>query len=345
MEPFCVLNDKKINHKLIIINAKRAVNSYLISLWADHFIIINNTFLSWLISSLTIFKLAIIDCSKYERIFNRPRLSYKIFSDPVDFKNIINIPISDEVYLRNFLESIGMEKSEWYVCVHCREDGFSTIDDEIQMYRNSDFNNYSKSIDYILNMGGWVIRIGHSNKVNNFLIQDDSHYDKFFDYSISKFKNDKLDVLLCKYAKFILGGSSGICTLGTVLGTPCAITNLMPTSDSWYTKFDIYMTKKIFSLKNQRFLNLEEMLTLSVSRFRYNEQYHNSSYVCVENTADEIYNLTAEMMNFINNDFIRSRKQILVNRNIALFRTNNSNAYYSDANFSISFYDDLLKLV
>ncbi|MCF8463036.1 MAG: TIGR04372 family glycosyltransferase [Rickettsiaceae bacterium] len=334
IEPACVLTEYRHKYKLILIKSNNVANNYLLYLWSNEFIIINSKIVGWILKSMTIYKFALLDCSKYERVFNIPRLSFKIFSQENNFENLNKILENDVQYLHSYLEKLGMKKNDWYVCVHAREEGFSLVDDNVQMHRNADIDNYNKAIIYILSLGGWVIRLGDSTMKKSSLVNE-----KFIDYANSNHKSELLDVLLCKYAKFILGSSSGICTLGALFSTPCAISNLMPTGDAWFTKLDIYMPKKIYNIKEQRFLTLSEIMTLPVNNFRYASQYIDHEYLYFENSSEEIYNLTIEMLNFINNKFVQSSKQISVNFSIANFRNLNSNSYYSKANFCTSFFD------
>jgi putative glycosyltransferase (TIGR04372 family) len=336
VEPACILNEYEDKYKIIIpINGKVA-NHYLLDIWSSKFIVINSRILSWIIKSIAIFKIAFLDCSQYERVFDRPRLSYKSFSKKMNLDYIEFQCNKDIIYLSKYLKHLGMRNNDWYVCVHAREEGYSIVDDQIQMHRNVNIDNYNKAVKYILSLGGWVIRLGDSSMKR---ISFES--ERYIDYPHSEYKNEMLDILLCKSAKFILGSSSGICSIGSLLGTPCAITNLLPTGDSWYTDKDIYLTKKIFCISDQRFLTLKEMMTLPVNNFRYAEQYINSGYLCVENTHDEIYNLTSEIFNLINNNFKISSEQSNINNEISSYRKINSNAYFSASNFSISFFNQI----
>ena len=336
IEPVCASIDYKYKYKLIIIKYGNIANNYLLNLWKEDFIIIESKLTSWILKSMTIFRLASLDCRKYERVFNQPRLSFKVLAQKINLESLINIPPSDLHYLYGYLEKLGMRKSDWFVCIHAREEGFSPIDDSIQSHRNSKIENYDKAINHILSLGGWVIRLGDSS-MRKILFCDE----KVIDYANSNLKSELLDVLLCNHARFILGSSSGICTLGSLLGTPCAIANILPVADAWFTRFDIYTSKKIFSIKEQRVLTLFEMMTLPVCNFRFASQYDDAGYVCLENSAEEIYNLCVEMVDFIDYNFARSQKQLDVNNIISSFRTVKSNAYYSEANFSVSFFRQL----
>ena len=339
IESACLLiDDNAKQFKFIILRKKNILNDYFFSLLNFYFILINNRVLVWLLDSMTLFKFILLfDCNKYERELLFPKLSFGLLGNKSNLDSIINVPNYDIIYLDNYLRSIGLSDNDWYVCIHSREEGFSIVDDYIQSHRNSDIHNYKSAINYVSSLGGWIIRLGDSSmndiKFNN---------NKLVDYALSNSKNQMLDVLLCKSAKFILGSTSGICTLGCVLGTPCAITNLMPTGHGWYTKFDFFITKKIFSLHLNRFLSLFEMMSLPVSNFRYKFQYDESGYICIENTPEEILCLTIDMINFLNNNYQISDDQKNINNLISSYRVINSNASYSNANFSLSFYCNLI---
>jgi len=336
IEPACILNEYKSKYKIIIPIKGNIANNYLLKIWSLKYIVVNSRMISWVLISMTFYKISLLDCSKYERVFDRPRLSYKTFSEKLNIDFIDYSLSKDILCLRNYLNILGLNSNDWYVCVHAREEGFSLVDDYIQKHRNVNIENYNKSIEYILSLGGWVIRLGDKSmkKMN-------MTHDRLIDYPHSNFKNEMLDVLLCKQAKFILGSTSGICSVASLLGTPCAITNLLPTADAWYTAKDIYMTKKIYDLKNKKYLKIDEFMSLPLSNFRYAEQYDKCGFLCIENDQDEIYNLTLEMLTFINNKFEISLEQSLVNHKISSYRDSNSNAYFSTSNFSVGYFNKI----
>jgi len=338
VEPACILNEYKCKYKIIIPIKGNIANNYLLKIWSLKYFVVNSRMISWVLTSMTFFKISFLNCAKYERVFDRPRLSYKTFSDKLHIDFIDTSLSKDILYLRNYLNMLGLNSNDWYVCVHAREEGFSLVDDYIQKHRNANIDNYKKSIEYILSLGGWVIRLGDKSmkKIN-------STHDRLIDYPHSNYKNEMLDVLLCKQARFILGSTSGICSVASLLGTPCAIANLLPTGDAWYTAKDIYMTKKIYDVKNKQYLKMDKLMSLPLCNFRYAEQYEKCGFLCIENDQDEIFNLTLEMFDFIKNKFEISSEQSLVNHKIFSYRHSNSNAYYSTSNFSVSFFNKLNK--
>ena len=86
-----------------------------------------------------------------------------------------------------------------------------------------------------------------------------------------------MDFYLIANCKFLVGSASGLTSITAFWGRPVLITNLnafcygfesLPT-----TKFDLYIPKKFYSIKDKRYLNLYEMFVISNRCDRYNERF------------------------------------------------------------------------
>ena len=201
--------------------------------------------------------------------------------------------MEDERYWTLVSRELGLPKNAWFICVHAREGGYSPIDESIQSYRNCDITNYSSAIDEVIKNGGWVIRLGDCS-MSRMLAKNG-----LIDYAHSYLKSERLDVILCAKAKFILGCSSGLACVGTVFGTPCAITNLVPISNLWFTKNDISIPKSIIDKDSYTPLTIPDILNRKIANYQYTQLYINEGITLVENTNDEILNLTLDMLNKI----------------------------------------------
>ena len=63
------------------------------------------------------------------------------------------------------------------------------------------------------------------------------------DYAWSNLKSDRLDFCIIGKARFMIGNTSGITCLASVMGIPCAVTNVVPFCVGWLTEKDIFIPK------------------------------------------------------------------------------------------------------
>jgi putative glycosyltransferase (TIGR04372 family) len=214
-----------------------------------------------------------------------------------------------------------------FICIHARESGFSLVDDEIQEYRNHDIINMFASIEEVTSMGWWVIRLGDNSMTKL------PPMAQVIDYAHHPLKSDRLDLALCAKAKFILGGSSGIALVGTVFGTPCAITNLMPFSAMWFRKVDLSIPKLLWSKKLNRYLSFNEILNTNIGNFMFTSQYKDAEIEVLENTPEDILLLTKDIIRRCDNVELEVDVSILF-KNIL---SSNHYGYNSISNVSNSF--------
>jgi putative glycosyltransferase (TIGR04372 family) len=171
-----------------------------------------------------------------------------------------------------------------------REGGYSLADEKIQSYRNADIENYLPAIKHITSKGGWVIRIGgpESKKIPTM--------NNVIDYAHSELKTDRLDIILCARAKFVLGSTSGICLVSTIFGVPVAIANCAPSGGLGFGCEDLSIPKKIYDAKANTLMSYIQSLEAPCSVYRHASQYIFDNLTLIENTEDEILLLVKEMM-------------------------------------------------
>ena len=100
-------------------------------------------------------------------------------------------------------------------------------------YKNVDPKSFIPSIEYLINEGYHVLRMG-----KGFTEAFPYKHEKFIDYAVSKDRSDFLDIWLAAYCNFYLSTSSGIGALPIVFNKPCLFVNLFPIGrlQSWLPK-------------------------------------------------------------------------------------------------------------
>jgi putative glycosyltransferase (TIGR04372 family) len=128
------------------------------------------------------------------------------------------------------------------------------------------------------------------------------------DYANHPLKSDRLDLILCAKAKFILGNTSGISLLGTIFGTPCALANLIPISTLGFTKKDISIFKLLWLEEAGEYLSFDDAMSTKISNWQFSSIYIKNKILPEENTAEDIHHLTCEMFDLLSLDKISEYK-------------------------------------
>ena len=253
-------------------------------------------------------KLPIIQNHHVNRMLNIPPLNKSPFYEPLpcmtneyyEFNNTepnLYFTASEEKKGKKLLKKMGIDDNSWFICFHSRDSAYldkehSSLDKEKWRYhdfRDSDINNYLKAAEYITSQGGYAIRIG---KVVNKKLPDLNN-PQIIDYA-TKYRTDFGDIYLHAKCKFSLGDSAGIWSLPTIFNVPVADVNFI----HFHTplrKGDLFILKKIWSIKEERFLTFREILDSEVARYVTSAQYKKAGLKVVENTAEEILDLAIEM--------------------------------------------------
>jgi len=189
------------------------------------------------------------------------------------------------------LRKLGVPEKAWFVCVHCRENGYPFQKDKY-LLRDNDVNNYFLAMREIVDRGGWVIRVGDPTmkpipKMKNVI-----------DYAHLNIKSDWMDVFLCASCRFFVGCSSGLRHLAGVFGVPVVSVNTTaPFSQNLiYGPGGLGIPKFIWFVKEKRYLNFKEILSSPIGNFYEDNSFAANGLQLVENSAEDIKEAVSEML-------------------------------------------------
>ena len=189
---------------------------------------------------------------------------------------------------KEVLKKMGIEK-DWHVTLHVREPGYHG--GETESFRNSDPNNYIKSIKLITDKGGWVFRMGDPS------MKKMPKIDKLVDYAHSEFKSDFMDVYLAATSKFCIGTSSGYYTVPSFFGVPILLTNVAGLSQCYNLKSkNIFIPRLIKNKYKNEYLSLKQLLSHPLIYFNSDELFKRDGLITEENNSDDIADATIEMI-------------------------------------------------
>jgi len=197
-----------------------------------------------------------------------------------------------------------------FICLHARENRVKELGwvDEVAKEtscRDCDINSYEKASLYMESLGYQSVRMGkYENKqcnIPNVIDFANDYYDELMDF-----------YLLSK-CKFLLGSNSGLPAVAGFWGCPVLVTNVVNIcygAEAWPdTGLDMYIPKKYWSKRDNRYLNLWEMLDISNDCDIYNSKYQRKKIVLEDNTGEEILNATMEMNEKLDNQWVTSAEE------------------------------------
>ena len=154
-----------------------------------------------------------------------------------------------------FLKNYGLKIDDKFVVLHLREEGYA--DAKWHVHRNTNPYSYVAAIEYFLDQGLKVIRIG--NKKMSYMLKSPG----FIDLTKEE-KPPEVDIFLSAHAKFYFGSASGPSSISFNFGVPCClvganIAGVRHNNFIRFLKFKNISTGKIITLDEVEALNLKDV--------------------------------------------------------------------------------------
>jgi len=338
MEPECfikegILGMRKNFHGIILAPYNKVPNIRLLIYWKPYITIITSPLLRILLDPLWHNKLTMYDVQDYtSNILNKSLLYPKI--QKAYFGRTPLLSLKELDYQRGWttLQKLGIPKDAWFVCIHCREQGYDVFE-ENQAYRSADINNYFLTMEAIVKRGGWIIRMGDPTMKH---IPQMHHV---IDYAHLDIKSDWMDIFLCASCKFMIGGASGLCQLSKVFDVPVIIVNMapMPTSLFLGQPCDIGIPKLVWSIKEKRYLNFKEIFNSPVGHFFRDYSYSDAGLKVLDNFPEDIKDVAIEMLNRLEGTALYSDKDVQLQKRFKSLLNSNHCSYESNSRIGQDF--------
>jgi putative glycosyltransferase (TIGR04372 family) len=235
----------------------------------------------------------------YLKIFNDLPARSNEYEEFSSGKPTLSFNAEEERKGTALLKSMGIRKKEWFICFHARDSSYlkktlKDIDTSYHYYRDSDIINYIKAAEYIVEQGGCAVRMGSVIEKNL-----PSSIDKrIIDYA-SRHRTDFGDIYLPAKCKFFLGNGCGMGQVSQMFNVPVVWVNLIPLEFPPYSHTDMFIPKKIWSIKKKRLLTFSEILECGIGNFVPNpgtpDKHKDLGLKPIENTPEEILDLVEEI--------------------------------------------------
>ena len=322
-----------INFNSIMLAPKNQIaNIHALRLFNKYHIIILNPILCKILNGLRFHPLTKYDVRKYLVSINSSSYFHKINKRWGNRGSILSK--SQIANYENYekLRSLGVQKNSWYVCVHARDAGYSPLDEDDHKFRNAKIEDYYKSMDFIIQNGGYCIRFGDNT------MKPIKSKDGYIDYAKSEFKSNEMDLFLAGSCRFFIGSDSGPRGIAGVFGVPIACANLAPLGNSYVrNRGDIGIPKLYKDKINGNLIKFSDIMQNDSSYYRHNEQFVKNNINLIDNSDDEILDLVKEQYFSITDQLSVSSEEEELQLKFRKLFTKKHYSYYSDSIISYSF--------
>jgi len=282
-----------------------------------NFKIISPSKTNTIIANKVLFKMFLVSMSKVQNInlYSSNLLYYivTVFQNKLLEMGLIHIMgyTSRESEFSNFYKSVSFSQEQIYcakktlfnmniqdtdklVCVYARDSSYLKVkfpnnDWNYHNYRDSNIEDYSKAIEYLIELGYTVIRVG-----SEFSSPLNYQNDKYIEYNLSRYKSDLMDLYLCSIAKFIIGSRSGITDISLIFNVPLLAVNSTTFMESPLGNSDLFIQKKLS--QNGQIIPFKNVIDKKIFYlFNGLELFNNYGITYIDNTVEEILEATKEM--------------------------------------------------
>lgn len=189
------------------------------------------------------------------------------------------------------LRELGIPLGAWFACLHCREAGFHRYMPG-QFFRNAEIETYLDAARWVVEQGGYVVRIGDPSMTP--LPKEPG----LVDYAHSQLKSGWLDLYLGATCRYFIGSGSGPASIAPLYGKPMSMANNLPLSaTTFYCHNQLGLaTPKLLRRKSDGvFLTFKQQLESPIGNYRSTELYHDAGLEWVNNDAQDILEMTREL--------------------------------------------------
>lgn len=305
LEPDCLLKEQTLGiipkkRWFILAPPGRVANLHLLGYWEPHIQVYKGRVACYILANMSHFGLMRYDISHYILSIDEPHAAYRIYAQWGSRPPLLALTEGDIEWSGKALQELGVPEGAWFVCVHVREPGFSPADEELHAHRNANIKNIIPAIQEITRRNGWVVRIGDTTMAPL------PQMPQVIDYAHHPMKSERLDIILCAKARFILGNTSGIALVGSVFGVPCALVNMIPMSTLGLLSSDISIPKLCWSMTKEHYLSFNGIMGSPISNYRYASLFSKDSIRVDENSEEDIHDLVVEMLDRLDGQFIET---------------------------------------
>jgi len=168
------------------------------------------------------------------------------------------------------------------ICVHVREAGFYSENNNLRYGRNGNIDDLNDSIDWLISQGNFVVRLGDKS------MRKLKSRENLFDYAHSPIKSEENDIIIPSKSVMMVCGNSGYTIFPINFGIPAAYINHMPLGCTPWNKQAFLIHKKYFCKKRGRYLHYDEIIPPPLGHVESLSFFLKHDIQLIDNTPNEI---------------------------------------------------------
>ena len=202
-----------------------------------------------------------------------------------------------------FLKSYGLDSESKFVCLHVRDSAYlNDKKHDYHNFRNSNIETFKLACDFLASKNIFVFRMG--KKVSKKISFEN---EKIIDYANCGNRSDFLDIFLGSRCTFWLATGSGIDSLAQIFRRPIAFVNQVPIGYITTSKKNaLVIFKKYFDRIDKKEISILDLKKKNLVFANRGDAFVKKNINILDNTEEEILELTKEMVERININFWES---------------------------------------
>jgi putative glycosyltransferase (TIGR04372 family) len=196
------------------------------------------------------------------------------------------------------LESLGVPKNAWYVCLHARSAGYKNMHDDLHDTLNADIYSYDLAVGAIVERGGWVIRMGDPS------MPQLPPMTNVIDYAHSRQKSALMDIFLCATCRFYVGTSSGLAYVPPLFGVRSVLTNWFPVGTRPLNSDDLFIPKLHQYDADNRYVPFADSLAPPLGHIHARHTLAALGISVKDNTREDLRDIVIEMIDRLDNRLV-----------------------------------------
>ncbi len=221
-------------------------------------------------------------------------------------KTRLRIEKEEEFNFKNekILKQNGYDENLKIILLNIRDSAYrgpSKFTDYRNIYK---YENYNETIKYLIKNNFFIVRVGLSSNFKFDFKQN------FIDYPFSKIMSDQMDLYLAKVCNFCISTGAGYDGLVRSYRNPVLFTNFLPYGYFYsYGKKNMTIFKHLIDEKGNK-ISLNRMLDMNIINNLDGEIFLKNKISFQENSTEEILSATKNMINYVNNNFEKSKNEL-----------------------------------
>ena len=199
------------------------------------------------------------------------------------------------------LVRLGIPPKSKFICLTVRDSAYLE-NLTYHSYRDGSIDNYVLAAEELANRGYYVIRMGA--KV---IDKMPSEHKRVIDYASNGMRTDFMDVYLGAKCLFCISTSTGFDAIPTIFRKPIVFSTVPVAFIYTFSVNFLSIFKHHISLEDNQELTLSEIFAKNLGYALASKDYEDSKVSLSENTPEEIRDLSIEMLERINGNWVDSQ--------------------------------------